>query len=71
MYPKGLFEKGKIWGISTVILGLLCIVSVFICVLIGAKLDKQMAYYFVADSNTFLAVCMGISSFLFFKNINI
>ena len=30
-----------------------------------------MAYYFVTDSNTFLAVLTGLSSFMLFKNIKI
>ena len=71
LYPKKVFEKAKLWGICTVVLSVLCILSVLCCILIGSKIDKQMAFYFVTDSNTFLAVCVGISSFLFFKNLKI
>lgn len=71
LYPKDAFDKTTLWGISTAIIGILCTVSVLGCVWLGSKLDKQMAFYFVTDSNTFLAVCMGVSSFLFFKNLNI
>lgn len=39
--------------------------------ILGARIDKQIAFYFVTDSNTFLAVCIGVSSFLFFKNLKI
>lgn len=69
LYPKELFEKTKVWGICTVVLGALCVASVICCIWLGLKIDKQMAYYFVSDSNTFLAVCMGVSSFLFFRNL--
>lgn len=71
LYPKDAFDKTRLWGISTAIISILCIVSVLGCVWLGSKLDKQMAFYFVTDSNTFLAVCMGVSSFLFFKNLKI
>lgn len=71
LYPKAIFCKTKVWGVCTVALGIVCIVSVLCCIWIGNRIGRQMAYYFVADSNTFLAVCFGVSSFLFFKNANI
>lgn len=71
LYPKAIFYKTKVWGVCTVALGIVCIVSVLCCEWLGNRIGRQMAYYFVTDSNTFLAVCFGISSFLFFKNINI
>ena len=58
------------YGPYAVILGIVCIASVLCCVWLGNRIGRQMAYYFVADSNTFLAVCFGVSSFLFFKSIN-
>ena len=71
LYPKKVFEKAKLWGVCTVVLAILCILSVLCCVWIGARIDKQIAFYFVTDSNTFLAVCIGVPSFLFFKNLKI
>lgn len=71
LYPKKVFEKNKVMGVCTVVLAILCILSVLCCVWIGARIDKQIAFYFVTDSNTFLAVCIGVSSFLFFKNLKI
>lgn len=71
VYPKKLYEKTKVWGICTAAFGILCVASVLVCVWLGAKTSRQMAFYFVSDSNTFLAVCMGVSSFLFFKNLKI
>lgn len=71
LYPKAVLDKTKVWGVCTVILGVVCVASVLCCVWLGNRIGRQMAYYFVADSNTFLAVCFGVSSFLFFKSINI
>lgn len=71
LYPKKVFEKAELWGVCTAVLAILCILSVLCCVWIGARIDKQIAFYFVTDSNTFLAVCIGVSSFLFFKNLKI
>ena len=71
LYPKKVFEEAKLWGVCTAVLAILCILSVLCCVWIGARIDKQIAFYFVTDSNTFLAVCIGVSSFLFFKNLKI
>ena len=71
LYPKKMFERTKLWGVCTVVLATLCILSVLCCVWIGARIDKQIAFYFVTDSNTFLAICIGVSSFLFFKNLKI
>lgn len=71
LYPKKVFEKAKLWDVCTAVLTILCILSVLCCAWIGARIDKQIAFYFVTDSNTFLAVCIGISSFLFFKNLKI
>ena len=71
LYPKAIFDSTKLWGLLTTLVAVLCIVSVLSCVWLGTRIDKHMAYYFVTDSNTLLAVCMGVSSFLLFKNINI
>lgn len=71
LYPKEVFDKTKLWGLITALVAVLCIVSVLCCVWIGTKIDKHMAYYFVTDSNTLLAVCLGVSSFMLFKNLKI
>lgn len=71
LYPKELFERTKLWGVCTSVIGSLCIFSVLCCLVLSIKLGKQIAFYFVTDSNTFLAVCIGVSSFLFFKNLKI
>ena len=71
LYPKAIFDKTKVWGVLTALIAIICVISVLCCAWLGNRIGRQMAYYFVTDSNTFLAVCLGISSFLFFKNIRI
>ena len=70
-YPKKLFNSAKIWGWLSLVFIFLSIASVVACAWLGTKLEKNMAYYFVTDSNTFLAFGTGISTFMFFKNIKI
>lgn len=70
LYPKAMFESKKIWGLLTFVSVLLSAASVVVCAWLGAKLGKDMAFFFVTDSNTFLAVLTGVSSFMFFKNLN-
>lgn len=71
LYPKAIFGKTKLWGVCSCTLALICIASVISCLWLGQKINRNAAYYFVTDCNTFLAVCMGVSSFLFFKNLQI
>lgn len=68
LYPKKLYENQKLWGWLALTSILLSIVSVFACAWLSTK-RQFFLYYFVNDSNTFLAVLTGISSFLFFKNL--
>ena len=71
LYPKKIFENKAFWGIATLISIVLSVVSVVSCAWLGSKIDCNMAFYFVSDSNTFLAVTNGICSFMFFKNLKI
>lgn len=67
LYPKQIFERKKVWGWMTFICAGLSCASVIVCAWVGKQLDRHMAYYFVTDSNTLLAVCTAISAFLLFK----
>lgn len=71
LYPKKLFENTAFWGIATLISIALSVASVVSCAWLGNKIDRSMAFYFVADSNTLLAVTNGVCSFMFFKNLKI
>ena len=69
LYPKKIFENTKIWGIITLGLLFVASVSVIMCAYLSKMTGMALWYYFVQDSNTLLAVLIGVSSFLFFKNI--
>lgn len=63
--------KNRKWGLWTVFFILTAIASVITCLFLGDKLDKQIAYKFVSDSNTFLAFAIGFCSFMFFKDLKL
>lgn len=71
LYPKKIFGNTKLWGLLTLAFFVISCVSVVVCLWLGTKFDRSLAYAFVSDSNTFLAVALGVSSFLFFKNLKI
>ena len=68
LYPKKIFDNTKLLGALTLTSVFLSVVSVVACAWLGTIIHKNKAFFFVTDSNTFLAVCTGICSFLFFKN---
>ncbi len=71
LYPKKIFSNTKLWGFATLIFFTISVLSILFGIAISGKMGRDMSYYFVTDSNTFLAVMLGASSFLFFKNIKI
>ena len=71
LYPKKIFNSKKLWGTLSCVSILLSVISVIACLWLGDKINRNIAYAFVTDSNTFLAVTTGISTFLYFKNIKI
>lgn len=71
IYPKPMYDNVNVWGWVTLLCMAISMISVVMSAWLGMKLNRQMAYCFVSDSNTLLAVIVGIASFLFFKNIEI
>lgn len=71
LYPKKMFEDARRWGILTAGNVLISWVSVIILAWIGVKNGKQIAYFFVSDSNKILAVTTALCAFLFFMNLKI
>ena len=71
LYPKKIFDKVKFWGWMSIACVLVSMVSVIACTWLGTIINRNLSYYFVTDSNTFLAVMTGVCSFLFFKNLKI
>ena len=56
--------KKKKWGLAGIL-------SIIACLILGSRLDKQIAYRFVSDSNTFIAFAISVCSFMLFKQWNI
>lgn len=65
LYDFHLFAN-KTWGWLTILLILLSMLSVVLCMQLGIE-----PYRFVSDSNAILSVLVGISSFMFFKDVSI
>lgn len=70
-YVRLHWVKKRKWGLWTIFFILTAILSIVACLFLGDKLDKQIAYGFVSDSNTFLAFAIGFCSFMFFKDLKI
>jgi len=66
IYPHQLFERKNLWGWVT--LGSVAIAYLSMVTMSRLSLTD---YFFVADSNKFFAVLTAVSSFLWFKNLNI
>ena len=72
LYPKDFFHRTKLWGLLSLLCIMLDIASVISCAWLGRILGRYIkAFYFVTDSNTFLAIATGICLFMFFKNLSI
>ena len=65
MYEFQLFTY-RTWGWLTLLLMVVSMLSVVACLKLGLS-----PYWFVSDSNAILAVLVGISSFMFFKDVRI
>ena len=66
IYPKKWMNNRRICGVILLFSIALSAASVVVCVKTG-----RYAFMFVTDSNTFLAVMVGVFAFLFFKNIKV
>lgn len=69
IFPK---IKNKIWGLITLFLMLLSVVSLIMMIYAHVHYGiKMLPFRFVADSNMIFAVLVSISSFMFFKDLHI
>lgn len=71
LYPKVLFENKRLTGWLTLGSVVLSLLSVVFALWLGQRMQRQMAYAFVVDSNTLLAYLTGICSFLYFRNLKL
>lgn len=66
MYPNMMFGRTKLWGFLSILCVLVSALSVVICAVF-----INDGYYFVQDSNTFLALATAFCAFMYFKNVEI
>lgn len=71
LYPNKLFESKRLWGLVTVVLAIVSILSMIWRIQSQSIVNIDTVYYYLSDSNKIMAVLIGICSFLFFKNIEI
>lgn len=67
IYPSPIFEKKKLWMSITILASMVAVLSV---VLMQLRFNNYI-YFFVSDSNKFLALVISVASFLWFKNLNV
>lgn len=70
LYPKKIYKNKQVLGLITLVSIFLSALSVVILSFVYSKFGIT-PYYFVTDSNTFLAVVVSVSSFLFFINLDL
>lgn len=72
MYPHTVYKEtsSSFWGLISVILIILAVISVISTAYFDVS-HKKFVYWLVSDSNSIYALLLGISSFIYFKNIKI
>ena len=68
LYPHPTMSDKKIWPVATLISIALALLSVIVMLY---HVAPKNVTFFVSDSNKFFAVLVAISSFLWFKNMNV
>ncbi len=71
IYPKKIYFNAKIWRIISGFSIAVSVASIVMCYYIFLKTGKNIIYYFVTDSNTFLALVCGVSFFMLAVNTSI
>ena len=70
LYPHQIYEKRSLWGWMSLVSVILAIISI-LCMRIFFGEKTDMGYQLVSDSNKIFAVIIAVSSFLWFKKLNI
>lgn len=75
LYPLSIDKNTKLWGYLTLLSWSLSIISVVLLTLLQSgflnELRVSISYFFISDSNAVLALTNGITSFMWFKNLQI
>lgn len=70
-YIRFYTPRKRNWGLLTITFVGIAILSILACLKLGDMLNKQIAYHFVSDSNTFLAFAISVCSFMYFKGLKL
>ncbi len=70
-YPNKFTESKRLTGYSALISLVIAILSAIACILASHFMNRTVYYWFLSDSNKILALAVSVTSFLFFKNIEI
>lgn len=74
LYPESIYRSGsaKVWGALSLIAVLMAMGSVvFFCWRNAVNGTESYVYWLVADSNAIFALLVGVTTFLFFKNLKV
>lgn len=71
MYPNKLFEKKRLYIISSIVSVICMWSSILVIDFVGSRFGFTDYYYMMNDSNKFLALICAISIFMYFKNVKI
>lgn len=73
LYPKKLFDSKRFWRNAAILCLLACAGSVIVCSRLTGRFNSgiTIAWHFVMDSNNLLALLMGLTAFMYFKNLEI
>ena len=69
--PEKVWDNKKLWNWLLLGLAVIDIASVIGCFYISLHGGANKTYYFVSDSNTFLALATGIAAFMVFRNLDL
>lgn len=70
LYPNPIFDNRRLWGGGTLISAILAIASIVVFRLYFGE-SFGLGHFFLSDSNKILSVAIAVTSFLWFKNMDI
>lgn len=71
LYPSKWLEDHNLWKKISVVSVVASLISVLACIFISYVTNRTIYYWFVSDSNKFMAIVTSISVFVYFKTLNV
>lgn len=71
LYPKPIYNKPGFWSGALAVSVVISVLAILLAVKLRGRYGINNYYYFVADSNTPLALITAVCAFLFFKNLRV